>query len=202
MSKAAYANIIGDEDLANSLPRQNRLLRTYKQIVEEILKRQFKGQLLDTGCGNNSFITAAKDFDIEGKGIDYKDVNFEKDPFPFEASSFDFVTANALVEHIREPNIYFSEVKRVLQEGGLFLLTTPNWELSHKTFYNDPTHCHPYTRLGLTAQLSCHGFQVLFLEPNFICRPRFMWKMPLRWTIPMGTRSMLCVALKPHTTPE
>ncbi len=45
---------------------------------------------------------------------------------PFKSDSFDLVTANMVVERLREPDLQFREVSRVLRPGGIFLLHTPS----------------------------------------------------------------------------
>jgi SAM-dependent methyltransferase len=45
---------------------------------------------------------------------------------PFVDGSFDLVTANMVVEHVRDPRSFLADVHRVLRPGGAFLLHTPN----------------------------------------------------------------------------
>jgi len=45
---------------------------------------------------------------------------------PFNAQSFDLVTANMVVEHLSDPVPQFSEIRRVLKPGGRFVFHTPN----------------------------------------------------------------------------
>jgi ubiquinone/menaquinone biosynthesis C-methylase UbiE len=45
---------------------------------------------------------------------------------PFASGCFDLVTANMVVEHLREPARQFREVSRVLRPGGVYILHTPN----------------------------------------------------------------------------
>jgi ubiquinone/menaquinone biosynthesis C-methylase UbiE len=45
---------------------------------------------------------------------------------PFSDSSFDLVSANMVVEHLRDPKLVFSEIARVLAPGGHFVFVTPN----------------------------------------------------------------------------
>ena len=48
------------------------------------------------------------------------------DHLPFADESFDLVTANMVVEHLRDPLVEFREIARVLRPGGLFVFHTPN----------------------------------------------------------------------------
>jgi SAM-dependent methyltransferase len=48
------------------------------------------------------------------------------DRLPFAASSFDLVTANMVIEHIKDPDSMLLEIFRILKPGGLFLFHTPN----------------------------------------------------------------------------
>ncbi len=45
---------------------------------------------------------------------------------PFPEGTFDLVTANMVVEHLEKPEGPFSEIRRVLKPGGLFVFHTPN----------------------------------------------------------------------------
>jgi ubiquinone/menaquinone biosynthesis C-methylase UbiE len=45
---------------------------------------------------------------------------------PFRSEAFDLVTANMVVEHVRQPAELLGEVRRVLKPGGEFLFHTPN----------------------------------------------------------------------------
>lgn len=45
---------------------------------------------------------------------------------PFNAGSFDLVTANMVVEHLSDPLAQFCEIRRVLKPGGRFVFHTPN----------------------------------------------------------------------------
>lgn len=45
---------------------------------------------------------------------------------PFRDESFDLVTANMVVEHLKDPSLQFAEIARVLRPGGRFLFHTPN----------------------------------------------------------------------------
>ncbi len=46
---------------------------------------------------------------------------------PFKAETFDLVTANMVVEHIKDPQSFLSDIYRVLRPSGRFLFHTPNY---------------------------------------------------------------------------
>jgi SAM-dependent methyltransferase len=45
---------------------------------------------------------------------------------PFADAAFDRVTANMVVEHLRDPGHEFAEIRRILRPGGRFIFHTPN----------------------------------------------------------------------------
>lgn len=45
---------------------------------------------------------------------------------PLADGTFDFATANMVVEHLDDPEAQFREIHRILRAGGTFLLHTPN----------------------------------------------------------------------------
>ena len=59
---------------------------------------------------------------------------------PFEDGSFDVVTANEMIEHIEDHDAFIEEVKRVLQPGGMFLVSTPNKPIYNR--YKSPNPFH------------------------------------------------------------
>lgn len=45
---------------------------------------------------------------------------------PYPANRFDLVYCNSVIEHLDEPDRFFSDVLRVLKPGGTFIAKTPN----------------------------------------------------------------------------
>lgn len=68
----------------------------------------------------------------------------------FPDASFDAVVMREVIEHFREPERAVKEIFRVLKPGGLYLLTTPNYdspllhviEHTYNRFFGGP--CKPY----------------------------------------------------------
>jgi SAM-dependent methyltransferase len=59
--------------------------------------------------------------------LKYSHFNIEEDTYPFEAGSFDIVLFCEIIEHLlNDPCKVLREIKRVLNDDGTLVLTTPN----------------------------------------------------------------------------
>jgi SAM-dependent methyltransferase len=86
------------------------------------------------------------------------------EPLPFHDDWFDVVVAGELLEHIRFPQRFVGEVRRVLRAGGLFLGSVPNtYRLKSRLrfllgrppeFADDPTHLHMFSGADMLALLA------------------------------------------------
>jgi len=104
-------------------------------IVQSILDQK-GGAPLDVGCSSGFFLLLMG----RGIGLDYGEnvdicirrglkvlqVNLEAEPFPFEDGSFTVVTCLEVIEHLRHPEKMLKEIRRVLGDEGVLLLSTPN----------------------------------------------------------------------------
>ena len=161
--------------------------------------------VLDTGCGRGDFALAfvnrpeveyvfAGDKDFESipehikchKNIicdyayfdeeDWK--NYEKPHHLLtKDNSFDVIFSKSVIEHLKNPEHYLSECLRVLKPGGQFILLTPDWISQHTIFYNDPTHCHPYTVEGVSNSMKMAGFASVKAEKFY--QVPIVWKHPI-----------------------
>jgi len=109
---------------------------------------------------------------------------------------------NAVIEHIQDPNNIFKEIFRVLKPNGVLFVRTPNWKLSFKDFYNDPTHVRPYSPSTLKQTFEFYNLELIFLEPGLIEKSWFWWRLPnnMKWLVASwisgGTKSLLGVGCK------
>jgi SAM-dependent methyltransferase len=98
------------------------------------------GDALDLGCGDGRLtaelharsVTGADASEValqrarERLGERVSLVRVEPDePLPFDDGSFDLVLCAETLEHVRDVQLFLSEVRRVLRPGGTLALTTP-----------------------------------------------------------------------------
>lgn len=107
------------------------------------------GRWLDLGCGHDflppwmdgwpvseALASAAKAVEVIGIDLDRRALHAHAtlsrkivgdiEQLPFAGETFDLVSANMVIEHVRDPMRLFREVRRVLRRGGRFLIHTPN----------------------------------------------------------------------------
>lgn len=91
-------------------------------------------KILDVGCGDMYLSKAMPEYSWQGIDVNIsraKGPAIEQDlmstPYPFEAASFDLVVNSETMEHIWDMRVVHREVNRLLKQGGLYILTTPNF---------------------------------------------------------------------------
>jgi len=74
------------------------------------------------------FIGIDPDFDalVENRACHHK-LKADAASLPFAGECFDLVTSNMVFEHVKNPRSILSEIRRVLEPGGLLIVHTPNW---------------------------------------------------------------------------
>jgi O-antigen chain-terminating methyltransferase len=146
------------------------------------------GEILDIGCGRGEFLEAARDANLQARGIDLsqecvavcaaKGLDAEcVDLFEFLTARPDHSVAGVycsqVVEHLTPAAVarFVELLGRKLRAGALVAIETPNPEClaifaSH--FYIDPTHTRPVPSVLLHYYLEEAGFgaiEIEYLEP-------------------------------------
>lgn len=90
---------------------------------------------------------------------------------PFCRDTFGIITANHVIEHLIDPKLILSELKRVVKVGGHIFLEVPNerslWGKPGGRFEgtvhfkDDPTHIKPYSKGELIELCRITGFQII-----------------------------------------
>ena len=136
------------------------------------------GRALDLGCGDGR-LTA----ELDASGLTAADVSrvalerarprlpaarvveLEPDaPLPLADASFDLVLAAETAEHVRDLQLFLSEIRRVLVPGGELALTTPAIPPLARPEHPLSPHLHRFTRRSLRDVLDELGFDVRSLR--------------------------------------
>jgi len=165
-----YLDVTYDE---NDKPKTDFPFNLAKYIVDKFdLKKN--NTILDVGCGRCEVLTAFGQLGLDISGVDASErirgfapkeiskleiLDFSKENFPFNDNEFDVVFTKSVIEHIHEPTHFMKEILRILKPGGVFISLTPEWASQMKTFYDDPTHVHPYQPKGVRDLLTLSEFK-------------------------------------------
>lgn len=126
------------------------------------------GRVLDIGCGSKPYQPLFKNV-TEYIGMEYDtpenrkrngvDVFYDGETFPFPDDSFDSVLATEVLEHVFNPDLFLSEIHRVLKKKtGILFLSCPLMWMEHQRPYDYGR----YTSFGITRILKKQAFEILW----------------------------------------
>ncbi|HTM62846.1 MAG TPA: methyltransferase domain-containing protein [Burkholderiales bacterium] len=99
-------------------------------------------RVLDIGCGRKKLSGAVGLDRCALPGVDVV-ADLDDGHLPFGTESFDVVSANQVLEHVRDLVRLVGEVHRVLRPGGLLVAHVPYFRSSWA--HIDPTHVRSFT---------------------------------------------------------
>jgi ubiquinone/menaquinone biosynthesis C-methylase UbiE len=173
---------------------ESRLRKALAMFEEE----PTRGRLLDVAAGSGiaaaelsgqGWSVTALDISAElleqarARGIqDVRQHDLSDESFPFEDGVFRAVFAGEIIEHLVETGRFLDEVRRVLEPGGVLVITTPNLASFENRMrlmlglyprwveYDlaDQGHVRSYTVRTLRKQLSEHGFTTEAMKGNWV----------------------------------
>ncbi len=139
-------------------------MKKFQQTREVIhySKKYISGRTLDLGAGSAKYREIIKQssseyitFDmIAGEKID---VVGDVLNLPFNNESFDTVISTQVLEHLEKPWTMVKEVRRVLKENGICILTAPFLNPYHA----DPHDYFRYTVEGTRSLFENEGFKII-----------------------------------------
>lgn len=147
-----------------------------KDIQTTISEFEFKGQIIDIGCGEMPYKNLFNK--ARYKGIDFRNYSINKDYprdkpdyyfdddysknfiLPFDDISFENAVAFQVLEHHATPNVLLSELNRILKKDGLLMLSVPFIEGIHESPYD----YQRFTKYGLIRLANSNGFEVLSIK--------------------------------------
>jgi len=143
------------------------LIRSYLYKNIKDLAKQFKGRVLDFGCGDKPYEMLFNQAE-EYVGVDIKlpsdvrmknkaDYLYDGMTLPFENSTFDSVVSFEVFEHVFNINQMMSEIYRILKNEGTVLISIPFSYPEHEIPYDYAR----YTQFGISDILKKNNFQVV-----------------------------------------
>lgn len=123
---------------SNPLEYLAKMETTYLPVFDYLKKNIGKKlKILEVGCGYGYTTYAIKQmgFDVLGIDISKNAISFARKQFGdnFKAididsvkESFDFILATEVIEHVSNPQVFLSQLKKRLKREGTILITTPN----------------------------------------------------------------------------
>lgn len=154
-------------------------VKNYQDLLTSFEPYRKTGRILDIGCGDGYFLEEARKMGWEVYGTEYTDDAIEVckekgiqmhqgklTPTNYDADSFDVITSFEVIEHINNPIEEVQNIRSILRKGGIFYLTTPNFNAIEryilKKDYNIityPEHLSYYTPKTINYLLSNNGFR-------------------------------------------
>lgn len=150
------------------------------QMIEKVLPYQSAGTWLDVGFGNASLLFTAQEYGFEPVGLDLRKQSVEdlrkwgvrahcEDVAGFELPQPAAVISMAdVLEHMPFPKVGLHAAHRLLQPGGVLLISMPNmgapvWKAldanNANPYWGEIEHYHNFDRDRLYSLLSECGFQ-------------------------------------------
>lgn len=162
-----------------------------------------RGRLLDIGCSSGEYLARLNGLGWDVSGIEYDpdaarharevlklDVRTGRaeEALPsYPPASFDLVTMWHVLEHLQDPALVLSEVRRVLKPGGRLIAEVPNYGSAWRWLLRDcwfpleyPYHRFHFTPRALTRLLESAGFQ----QCRMWCEPapaETTWSFHMLW---------------------
>lgn len=143
--KAVYTDHYYNQRYKSSLfHKRGDKVYAYRHWVHYILQFVRKGgRLLEVGCGQGYFLRQAeKTYETYGTDLSEYATMYafhetvghtpmtvaDSVDLPYRSESFDIVIALDMVEHLDDPGRFFREAYRLLKQGGVLIIKTPNPE--------------------------------------------------------------------------
>jgi len=199
------------------LPKKRPLWIRWTKIIR---KYSPFGRLLDIGCGEGYFLHYAERY-YETYGTDISEYCVKETTertrkskisvgnileLNYKNKYFDVITCFDVMEHVKNYEEAICECKRVLNDGGIFVVRVPNpsslglkWKKQEWFAHKDETHVNLLSRRKWIESFEKHGFEIkeivydgLWDTPYFKHIPKLIQtvfiKIPFITLFFMGTR--------------
>lgn len=160
-------------------PRRAVVWKEIVKFLQKFIPRD--GAVIDLGAGYCDFINNisarikyAVDISPElNKFANDNVVKINKEGWNFDGVSnlsIDAIHASNFLEHFTDEDLekIMKEIDRVLKFKGRLILIQPNYRLSAKNYFDDPTHKKIFSDSSLESFLLSHGFKNLLKMARFL----------------------------------
>jgi ubiquinone/menaquinone biosynthesis C-methylase UbiE len=162
------------------------LVARYEVVRREVEVASQRDRVLDIGCGDAYLIAQIQSICTEVRGVDSESqavalanqilgeyghcsvVQGDCYQLPFDDGYFDMVLCTDVIEHLKDPHSCIKEIRRVLNDNGTLVMTTPKFRPDRKW---DDRHEQEFTSQELGCMLREHFVDV---------KISYFW--PLRWS--------------------
>jgi SAM-dependent methyltransferase len=159
----------------------------YEHMARYIFAADFviNKSVLDAGCGSGygaNFLACkgAKyvlGVDISPEAIAYAREHYHRDNLEYQVmdvtnlelddKTFDVVVAFEVIEHLQNQEKFLAEIARVLRDGGLFIISTPNREIYRLGLEPNPFHTKEFNFEEFYKILKKYFYNVKILAQNY-----------------------------------
>lgn len=167
-----YTWPIPSEDAIREFYSQYSDIRASRDIVSMNAKRNFEKivnyfgrkdiSILDFGCGNGEFMNIAGDKCI---GIELRrkaeNIRIFTSTINIKDIKFDAITMWGVLEHLTDPVGSVSEIKSMLKEDGIFVITTVNAEGIIPFYHKPPEHLTYWTKRSMEIFLGKFNLDIV-----------------------------------------
>ena len=150
--------------------------RLFKELIKQETDSLSEVDFLEVGCSNGMFIKTLLDIDglkITGSEIYLKGLLVAKKFIPnvefiqldiatttLENKTFNLITAFDVLEHIEEDELAISNIYKMLEQGGKFIISVPQHQFMWSDFDKLVNHQRRYSRKELIKKLEATGFKI------------------------------------------
>ncbi len=175
------------------------------------------GRLLEVGCGEGDFLVLAEAEGWQVTGVEYSQdavTKSQQRPIKGEvwcgelqqaglaAGQFDLCVVSDVIEHVRSPLDFLSEIHRVLKPGGTLFIATPSidsWSarfLRQKWMEFKAEHLTYFDRQTLQTALFKSGFRDVIVQPGWkVLNLDYVKKHFERYHVPVITSALRFAAV-------
>lgn len=194
-----FDNVFLEKEIINYSQVTGKMGRRDKQVIKHLQEFGIDGKsCLDVGPGTGRWLQLLKDngasylgaVDISAESImrcsslcnKIQKADVENDRFDFESNSFDIIVSFMILEHLRNPMNYLSEIIRVAKDKSLILMTIPNITsfvsrirmilgIMPQAVTCDETHVKFYTKRELKRLFFPHHLKPEVIPTSFSLNP-------------------------------